>query len=124
VVCDPDIRISADPDKTQQILLNLLTNAYRFTDAGGSVELACAGTGDQVSITVTDTGRGIPVERLASIFEPFVQIDRHLSPESQQGIGLGLSISRNLARQMGGDLTVVSTVGTGSTFRLVLPAAN
>lgn len=122
VVCDAAIRIRADRDKTQQIVLNLLTNAYRFTDAGGSVELACTRQGDQVAITVRDTGRGIAAERLPSIFEPFVQIDRHLRPESQQGIGLGLSISRDLARQMGGDLTGVSTVGAGSTFTLVLPA--
>jgi PAS domain S-box-containing protein len=123
VVCDPAVRIRSDADKTRQILLNLLTNAYRFTDAGGSVELACASHDDHVAITVKDTGRGIAPERLASIFEPFVQIDRHLSAESQQGVGLGLSISRELARRMGGDLTVVSTLGSGSTFTLILPAA-
>lgn len=122
VVCDEAVRIRSDPEKTQQIVLNLLTNAYRFTEAAGSVELACARSADQVLITVKDTGRGIPAERLASIFEPFVQIDRHLSAQSQQGVGLGLSISRELARQMGGDLTVVSTVGGGSTFTLALPA--
>mgnify|MGYP006143386965 CR=1 FL=1 len=70
---------------------------------------------------VHDTGRGIPPDALERIFEPFVQVDRHRTHESQQGVGLGLSISRELARGMGGELTVESTVGEGSTFRLALP---
>ena len=70
-----------------------------------------------------DTGRGIPPDRHERIFEPFVQVDRHLTAASQQGVGLGLAISRDLARAMGGDLTVESAPGEGSTFRLVLPTS-
>jgi signal transduction histidine kinase len=73
-------------------------------------------------VRVRDTGRGIPPDQLERIFEPFVQLDRHRTHESQQGIGLGLAISRELARGMGGDLTVASRPGAGSTFTLTLPA--
>ena len=72
---------------------------------------------------MTDTGRGIPADQRERVFEPFVQVDRHRTPESQQGVGLGLAISRDLARGMGGDLTVESTPGVGSTFTLTLPRA-
>jgi signal transduction histidine kinase len=75
-----------------------------------------------VSVTVQDTGRGIAPEKLASIFEPFVQVDRRFKRE-QEGIGLGLAISRELARAMGGDLTVESAEGEGATFDLRLPKA-
>src|SRR5262249_10911947 len=70
-----------------------------------------------------DTGRGIPPEKLATIFEPFVQVDRHLNPSASQGIGLGLSISRDLMRGMDGDLVVESELGAGSTFTIVLRRA-
>src|SRR5262249_60179865 len=70
-----------------------------------------------------DTGRGIPPEKLATIFEPFVQVDRHLNPSASQGIGLGLSISRDLMRGMEGDLIVESELGAGSTFTIVLRRA-
>ena len=118
-------RVRADPEKLRQVLLNLLTNAIKFTDAGGRVTLACetdAG-GGVTRVRVTDTGRGIPADQLERIFEPFVQVDRHRTHESQQGVGLGLAISRDLARGMGGDLTAESTPGIGSTFTLTLPSA-
>ncbi len=121
--CDPAIRVTCDPDRTQQILLNLLTNAYKFTPVGGQVDLLCIAEPDRVHFLVKDTGRGIPQETLPTIFEPFVQIDRYLNRESQQGVGLGLSISRDLARAMHGELIVESAVGRGSTFTLSLPAA-
>jgi len=69
---------------------------------------------------VSDTGRGIAAEQLERVFEPFVQLDRHRTHESQQGVGLGLAISRTLARAMGGDLTAESVVGSGSTLTLSL----
>ncbi len=119
--------VRADPEKVRQILLNLLTNAIKFTAPGGRIALACEAGGDAgsglVRLRVTDTGRGIAPGALAQIFEPFVQVERHRTPESQQGVGLGLAISRDLARGMGGDLTAESTPGVGSTLTLTLPAA-
>ena len=122
---DEPLVVRADPEKLQQVLLNLLTNAVKFTDAGGRVALACEQDAARatVRITVADTGRGIPADQFERIFEPFVQVDRHRTHESQQGVGLGLAISRDLARGMGGELTVTSAVGEGSTFTLELPAA-
>jgi signal transduction histidine kinase len=110
-----------DPDKMQQVLLNLLSNALKFTSAGGSVELTYGREGDLVHIRVADTGRGIPADKLEAIFHPFVQVDQRRIRD-QAGIGLGLSISRDLARGMGGELSVESTVGSGSVFTLSVPA--
>lgn len=113
----------ADEDRVRQILLNLLANALKFTPAGGTLSLSYASSARDVSIALTDTGIGIPPEQLARIFEPFVQAERALRP-SDQGVGLGLAISRQLARAMGGELLVESTVGVGSTFTLHLPIAS
>jgi PAS domain S-box-containing protein len=117
--------VRADPEKLRQVLLNLLTNAIKFTDAGGRVALACEIDAEVgvVRVRVSDTGRGIPSDQLERIFEPFVQVDRHRTHESQQGVGLGLAISRDLARGMDGELTAESVVGEGSTFTLTLPLA-
>jgi signal transduction histidine kinase len=117
----PGVRVRADYERVRQILLNLLTNAIKFTAAGGSVTVSCACSSEAVSLSVVDTGRGIDSAKLERIFEPFVQVDRHLTNVSQQGVGLGLAISRDLARRMGGDITARSEVGKGSTFTLVLP---
>lgn len=113
---------SADRTKLRQILINLLTNAVKFTPPGGSVSVSSEISGGSVFIRVADSGRGIPAGEIASIFEPFVQLDRSRTPAPYQGVGLGLSICRQLARGMGGDLTVVSEVGVGSTFTVSLPA--
>jgi signal transduction histidine kinase len=115
--------VSADPDKAGQVLLNLLSNAVKFTPAGGAVRLECAELQGRVRLTVHDTGPGIPPERLESIFEPFVQLERGLSAGERQGTGLGLAISRDLARAMGGDVWAESTPGKGSVFTLELPCA-
>jgi signal transduction histidine kinase len=117
--------VRADAEKVRQVLVNLLSNAVKFTDPGGRVWLACEddAAAGVVRVRVHDTGRGIPPERLAHVFEPFVQVDRDLTHASQQGVGLGLAISRDLARGMGGDLAVESTPGAGSTFTLTLPRA-
>ena len=112
--------VSADPDRLRQVLLNVVGNAAKFTPPGGSVVLTSAADAQSVRLFCKDTGRGIPVERLAAIFEPFVQVDRHLNPSATQGIGLGLSISRDLMRGMDGDLVVESEPGAGSTFTIVL----
>jgi signal transduction histidine kinase len=118
---DPALAIHADSDKLTQVLLNLLSNAVKFTDADGMIQIASARAGDRVHILVRDTGIGIPSDRLEAIFEPFVQVDRRLD-RPQDGVGLGLAISRDLARGMGGDLTVSSDVNVGSTFTLTLSA--
>lgn len=120
--CDPAVRAHTDPAKVWQILMNLLSNARKFTDPGGTVTVECALDGDRPTIRVIDSGCGIPEDRLAAVFEPFVQADGSLTRHAE-GMGLGLSISRYLARDMGGDLTVASVVGEGCTFTLTLAPA-
>ena len=116
--------VRADPRAAQQILLNLGTNAIKYGRAGSTITLAAETIGDRVRITVSDEGEGIESEQLDRIFEPFVQLPpAGGSPHSRKGVGLGLAISRDLARAMDGDLTVESAVGTGSRFTLELRAA-
>ena len=122
VNCEESLMVRGDRDKVQQILLNLLSNALKFTPAGGSITLRCARSGHGAVVSVEDTGQGIASDKLEWIFEPFVQVDRRYKRE-QEGIGLGLAISRELARAMGGDLVVRSEEGKGSTFELVLKGA-
>jgi signal transduction histidine kinase len=112
----------ADRDRVRQILLNLLTNAMKFTPRGGGITVRCERDGDRVLVRISDTGVGIPGDQHEAIFEPFVQAHRTLV-EPTRGVGLGLAISRDLARGMGGDVTVESMVGAGSTFTLTMPAA-
>jgi signal transduction histidine kinase len=119
--CNPAVCVRADRDKLQQILLNLLSNAIKFTEVGGEIRVTYATRGATIAITVADTGIGIAAEKLAAVFLPFVQVDQRLTRRNE-GVGLGLAISRDLARGMGGDLTVESTLGAGSAFTLVLPA--
>ncbi|HXC25115.1 MAG TPA: ATP-binding protein [Gemmatimonadaceae bacterium] len=119
--CDPTLTVRADDEKLQQIVLNLLTNAIKFTDPGGRIELGCKPAGTQIQISVCDTGRGIAADQLTRVFEPFVQLDAQFT-RTQEGVGLGLAISRDLARGMNGDITVESTPAVGSTFTLTLPA--
>jgi signal transduction histidine kinase len=116
------IDVRADEEKARQVLVNLMSNAVKFTPAGGEIRLACVADDQWVRTTVTDSGMGIPADRLESIFEPFVQVDRGLTSR-QEGTGLGLAISRDLARHMGGQLTAESTVGAGSTFTFTLARA-
>ena len=119
--CDRNLRVHADREKLDQILLNLVGNAVKFTQRDGHVTLSCVQDGNEVRVIVKDTGRGIPRAKLQSIFDPFVQVDRHLTPERHQGVGLGLAISRDLARAMHGDISVQSDSGQGATFVLTLP---
>jgi signal transduction histidine kinase len=120
-----------DPQRVQQILSNLLGNAVKFTPAGGSVSICCGSalqtitTGERftppwATITVQDTGVGIAPNDLERIFQPFVQVDGGYT-RSHGGTGLGLTISRNLAQMMGGDITVESVLGEGSRFTVWLP---
>jgi signal transduction histidine kinase len=122
---DGQVTVRADREKLVQILLNLLSNAVKFTAAGGRITLRCtsdAAAPQMVALMVEDTGRGIPADKIESVFEPFVQV-RASGFGASEGTGLGLAISRNLARGMGGDLTATSRVGVGSEFVLTLPRA-
>lgn len=118
----PQLRVMADEEKLGQIFVNLLTNAIKFTPEGGRVSVSAVVTDQYAEIMITDTGIGIESGKLEVIFEPFVQVNYQLT-RANQGVGLGLAISRELARGMGGDLTAESVVGVGSTFtvRLLRP---
>jgi signal transduction histidine kinase len=124
VTVDRSLHIWADADKVQQILINLLSNAAKFTPPGGRVTVSARScdSGDRktVEMAVTDTGIGIPGDRQESVFDPFVQVHRRLT-QNTDGTGLGLAISRDLARGMHGELSLESTEGKGSTFTLALP---
>jgi PAS domain S-box-containing protein len=121
VSSDEPMIVHADREKTRQILLNLVTNAIKFTPAGGSITLETVrNEPDLVSLRVRDSGIGIPEGKLESIFEPFVQLEARPANTGHQGVGLGLAISRDLARGMGGDLVAESRPGEGSTFTLTL----
>jgi len=106
----------------QQVLLNLLGNAIKFTPIHGHIDVHCSAEGDRIVIKVSDTGVGISEDNLSRVFEPFVQVDSRFT-RPHEGVGLGLAISRDLARGMGGDLRAESVVGVGSTFTLTLPRA-
>jgi signal transduction histidine kinase len=119
----PEVGVKADREKLRQVVLNLLSNAIRHTPSGGTVTLSAQRAGPNVAIRVDDTGPGIPADRRQMIFEPFVQLDRSLT-QTREGMGLGLAISRDLARGMKGDLTAEARPGGGARFVLVLPAAD
>ena len=118
--CDGAIVAAADADKVRQVVLNLLANAVKYTPEGGTVRLTCDADGSMVRVHVRDTGPGIDPEQLPLIFEAFVQGHRALN-RPNEGVGLGLAISRDLARGMGGDVTVATELGVGSTFTLAVP---
>jgi len=111
--------VRADPLRFQQILFNLLSNAVKFT-LEGEIMVAVGWDGENLSVAVSDTGCGIPADRLAQVFNSFEQADVGTT-RRHGGTGLGLSISRKLAEIMGGTLTVTSVEGQGSTFTLSLP---
>jgi signal transduction histidine kinase len=120
-----ELAVLADRDKAEQVLLNLLGNAVKFTPRGGRVRVVAGvapGPPERVQLHVEDTGIGIAADRLEQVFEPFVQVELD-SAHRSEGTGLGLAISRDLARGMGGELTAKSALGMGSTFTMELPAA-
>jgi signal transduction histidine kinase len=128
---DDELTFEGDEDRVRQILVNLLNNAIKFTPARGhvhvewgtaprpSADAKLIGSGPWMFFRVTDTGRGIPREKLGAIFDPFVQVEKGHT-RSKDGSGLGLTISRRLARLMNGDLVVDSEPGQGATFTLWL----
>lgn len=128
------LRFFGDPIRARQILVQLITNAARFTRSGGRIGIHCSrvrgpagpdrlrGAGPWVRIDVEDTGIGIPSDKLEAVFQPFVQADAKEFTREVDGSGLGLALSRYLARLMGGDITATSTEGVGSCFTVWLPA--
>jgi signal transduction histidine kinase len=120
VPCTADITVFADPEKVRQILLNLLSNAIKFSEPEGRVDVSCTVESAVVRIHVSDTGPGIPDDKLERIFEPFVQLQPGRT-RTHEGTGLGLAISRDLARAMHGEVTVESSIDGGSRFTLTLP---
>ena len=122
MTCDEELVVQVDRTKGEQVMLNLLSNAVKFTPNGGRVTVGCTAGEGTITISVADTGPGIPEDQQAAIFEPFVQLGRSRT-SSHEGTGLGLAISRDLARAMGGDVTVESVPGKGSTFAFVLARA-
>lgn len=120
--CGEPVLVTADREKVQQIVLNLLGNAIKFTEEGGTISASCDQDKEFGRVHVTDTGIGIEAEKIQAIFEPFVQVNRSLN-QPGDGAGLGLAISSGLAVAMGGEIVVRSEVGKGSTFSLRLPRA-
>jgi PAS domain S-box-containing protein len=116
------LSVVADREKLEQVLINLLGNAVKFTQPGGSVALYADADDARVRIHVRDSGIGIEPAQLASIFEPFVQLESPFT-RTTEGAGLGLAISRELARGMGGELGATSSPGAGSIFTVELPRA-
>lgn len=121
-VVDPSIEAIGDREKVLQILVNLISNSIKFTTNGGHIWLDADADEESVRLRVSDSGIGIAVDKLDAIFEPFIQVTSGAA-RTDVGLGLGLAISRDLARAMRGDLSADSKVGVGSTFTLTLPRA-
>jgi len=118
----PDLAVRADPKSLKQILASLLSNASKYSADGGTITLGADDDGQKVRIWVRDNGIGIREEQLHRVFEPFFQADSSTTRQ-YSGVGLGLSIARDLARRMGGEVTLASEVGKGTTATVILPAA-
>jgi signal transduction histidine kinase len=117
----PPITFKTDPDRVRQILLNLIGNAVKFSEAGDiRLRIVADPQCGKLHFEVSDPGVGIAAEHLERVFEPFWQVEMNTT-RRHQGAGLGLSVSRQLARLLKGDLTVSSRPGVGSTFVLELP---
>jgi signal transduction histidine kinase len=122
VTVDPDVDfVLADHHRLVQVLVNLVSNAVKFTPDGGRVELLAAASSDRLLLRVTDTGIGILPEQQERIFEPFLQGTRTLADHIQEGTGLGLSLAKGLIHLHGGQISVQSEPDRGSTFTVSLP---
>ncbi|HUR00608.1 MAG TPA: MASE1 domain-containing protein [Gemmatimonadaceae bacterium] len=119
---EEDLSVQADPGKLRQILLNAIVNAIKFTPANGEIRLGARRAGNDVVMTIADTGIGVEPDKVARIFEPFFQVDSKTTRE-YAGVGLGLTIARDLARAMNGDIGFESEVGKGSVVSVTLPVA-
>jgi signal transduction histidine kinase len=116
---EEDQAIQTDGTKLRQMLVNLLSNGIKFTDKG-EVRVSCSVASSVMEIRIADTGVGISADNIEDVFEPFWQAEQTATRKTG-GTGLGLSVTRKLARLLGGDVTVASRVGSGSTFLLTLP---
>jgi signal transduction histidine kinase len=124
VYLSDEFMVTADPDRTRQVMVNLLTNAVKFTPPGGSVGVDARHVdGNLVEFTVWDTGIGIPADQHARVFESFHQVNSDILSTPTEGTGLGLTISRQLVQLMGGDIAVDSAPGRGARFSVRLPRA-
>jgi signal transduction histidine kinase len=119
----PELELECDHRQLRSALVNLLDNAIKYSGPGQAVEIGATVDGDRVALTVRDHGIGIPTRDLERIFERFYRVDRARSRDTG-GTGLGLSIVRHVAQAHGGEVTVVSREGEGSTFTLSIPRAN
>ncbi|MDH3306657.1 MAG: PAS domain S-box protein [Acidimicrobiia bacterium] len=113
-------RVLADARRTKQVLINLLSNATKFTESGGTIGVTAREAEGMVAVTIWDTGVGIPEDQLSNIFSPFEQVDHSLA-RSHEGTGLGLTLSRRFVEMQNGTLTVESVPGSGSQFTFTLP---
>jgi signal transduction histidine kinase len=109
-----------DPERINEVLGNLLSNAFKFTGRGGRVSLTVTRQAEDIGMQVRDTGAGIPEEQLPHIFEKFYQADTH-TPTALRGAGLGLAIAKSIVTAHGGSIGVESTVGVGTVFTIRLP---
>ena len=118
-----DVPVQADPERIGQVLRNLLTNAANYTPTGGQIHVRTRRAGDELEVSVADTGAGIPQEELPHVFERFHRVDKSRS-RATGGVGLGLTITRRLVEAHGGKITVESRQGAGTTFTFTLPVKN
>ncbi|MBA3672730.1 MAG: HAMP domain-containing histidine kinase, partial [Gemmatimonadaceae bacterium] len=124
VVRDPGLpnEVVWDAERINEVTGNLLSNAFKFTGAGGTVELEAMPANERIVITVRDTGAGIPADQLPRVFQKFYQADNQRSA-SHKGTGLGLAIAKEIVEAHQGEISCDSVVGEGTTFRIVLPVA-
>ena len=115
-----DLVIACDPDKIERIILNLLSNSIKNTDAGGIIHITLSNDEESVSISVADNGKGIPKEKLPKIFDRFEQVEKSLN-RSFEGSGIGLSLVHSLVNMHNGSINVRSKLGVGSEFKFTIP---
>jgi len=119
---DEDFMIYCDPERTAQILINLVTNAVKFSDPESTITISSNSVGEQIELSVQDEGCGIPAEHIEQIFEPFQQVDADSMTAKKGGMGLGLSIVKNLTDKLDGQLAMTSTLGHGTKVTMTIPA--
>jgi len=120
--CDNDCYVRADFQRLKQVLVNLLSNAIKYNQVGGAVIVECSVSGPQrMRVSVTDTGDGLSIEKLAQLFQPFNRLGQEGSGE--EGTGIGLVVTKRLVELMGGSIGVTSTIGKGSVFWIELVVA-